>query len=379
MKATIACNASNKHGYVYKSVYLNVLSLPPEWLTEPEDVVVLEGQAATLHCEAYGSPDPNMTWARMEGDNQVIIHDEDPRYEIDDSKMIIKAVDDNTEGHYVCIATNKFASLESQAEVQKREKTEVEASLVAERVAAGDHVSVDCHIKIDPHLHPTVTWFKDDEQIDLEDDKFYLGRREDFHDGDSDGEKDDVDGDGREEETWVLEILKVHGHHSGVYTCRVHTEVDDASDDLILTVEDVPNPPHLMAVECRDREAFLEWASAGDNNAPVQGFFIEYTTSYHPDVWKAATNKIPASSTSFSVGMSPGLNYTFRVLALNRVGMSGPSEDTFECFPPGLAPDHHPYNVTVTGTAPGTLLISWQVMAPEEHNGPDFHYKVHWR
>nr|XP_045622235.1 uncharacterized protein LOC123772893 isoform X5 [Procambarus clarkii] len=385
MKATIACNASNKHGYVYKSVYLNVLSLPPEWLTEPQDVVVLEGLAATLHCEAYGSPDPNMTWVRIDGDERVVIHDEDPRYHVDDTKLVIRAVDKDTEGHYICIATNKFASLESQVHVDVREKTEAEASLVAERVEAGDHVSLDCRIKIDPHLNPTVTWFKDDVQLDLEDDNFHLGRREDFHSDESghhdstDDHDDGDDDDDRQEETWVLEIMKVHGDDSGVYTCRVHTSLDDVSDDLILTVEDVPNPPHLTTGRCGAREAFLEWSSAGDNNAPLQGFVIQYVTPFHPDQWKDARNKIPASSTSFSVDMSPGLNYTFRVLAFNRVGMSRPSDDTAQCYPPGLPPDHHPNNVSVTGTAPGTLLVSWEVIPPEEHNGPDFHYKVLWR
>lgn len=65
-------------------------ALPPEWMTEPESVIVLEGDAATLECEAYGSPDPNMTWARLEGEEQVSIHDEDPRYDVKETKLVIK-------------------------------------------------------------------------------------------------------------------------------------------------------------------------------------------------------------------------------------------------------------------------------------------------
>lgn len=61
-------------------------------MTEPEDVAVLEGDAATLSCEAYGSPDPTITWSRVEGEEKVAIHDEDPRYDINDNELIIKLV-----------------------------------------------------------------------------------------------------------------------------------------------------------------------------------------------------------------------------------------------------------------------------------------------
>ncbi|XP_069991277.1 uncharacterized protein [Penaeus vannamei] len=381
-KTVIACNASNEHGYVYKSVYLNVLSLPPEWMTEPKDVYVLEGGSAELECEAFGSPDPEITWARRDGDEKTVIHDEDPRYDVNDHQLLINTVDDTTDGTYVCTATNKFASIESEAKVAMRSMTRAEVSIKDERVEAGDHVTLDCRVAIDPLLKSSVTWLKDNVEIDLKDDNFHLGQRA----ADEKDDDDDDDDDKHKIENWVLEIEEVHGHDSGVYTCRVHTDLDDVTDDLILTVEDVPNPPSLTNVECNPRSAYLGWASTGDNNAKLQGFVIQYRTRLHPE-WKDAKNQIPAADTSFTsrfqttaiVNMSPGLNYTYRVLAFNRVGMSEPSEDTAECSAPGLPPDFHPENVTVSGPAPGVLHVSWEEMEPEDHNGPDFQYKVSWR
>ncbi|XP_047493418.1 neuroglian-like [Penaeus chinensis] len=292
-KTVIACNASNEHGYVYKSVYLNVLSLPPEWMTEPKDVYVLEGGSAELECEAFGSPDPEITWARRDGDEKTIIHDEDPRYEVNEHQLLINTVDDTTDGAYVCTATNKFASIESEAEVAMRSMTQVEVSIKDERVEAGDHVTLDCRVAIDPLLKSSVTWLKDNVEIDLKDDNFHLGQRA------VDESNDDDDDDKHKIEKWVLEIEEVHGHDSGVYTCRVHTDLDDVTDDLILTVEDVPNPPSLTNVECNPRSAYLGWASTGDNNAKLQGFVIQYRTRLHPE-WKDAKNQIPAAETSFT-------------------------------------------------------------------------------
>ncbi|XP_068231636.1 uncharacterized protein [Palaemon carinicauda] len=375
-KAVISCNASNDHGYVYKNVYLNVLSLPPEWMSEPEDVAVLAGSSAIIECEAFGSPDPDVTWYRVDDDEEVEIHDEDPRYDIKDDRLIIRSVDEHSDGRYICKAINKFGSIEGDAEVAIRSHTSVEVSVIHERVEAGDHVSLDCEVKYDEALEPEITWLHDEDEIDLDGDNYHLGKREKSGDDDDDDEEEDDD---REETTWVLEIMQVHGEDSGVYTCRVKTDLDTASHDLILNVEDVPNPPKLKTVKCEDQAAFLEWASMGDNNAPLQGYVIQYITQFHPDDWKDAENQIPSSEMTYSVQMSPGMNYTFRLLAFNRVGMSNPSEDTYECASPGLPPSHHPNNVTVVPNAPGSLHISWDVMDQEEHNGADFHYKVLWR
>lgn len=59
-------------------------------MTEPKDVYVLEGGSAELECEAFGSPDPEITWARRDGDEKTVIHDEDPRYDVNDHQLLIK-------------------------------------------------------------------------------------------------------------------------------------------------------------------------------------------------------------------------------------------------------------------------------------------------
>ena len=59
--------------------------------------------------------------------------------------------------------------------------------------------------------------------------------------------------------------------------------------------------------------------------------------------------------------MSPWSNYTFRVIARNKVGDSLPSGHSKTCLTPEAVPSKNPDNVEGRGTAPNNLVISWTV------------------
>ena len=59
--------------------------------------------------------------------------------------------------------------------------------------------------------------------------------------------------------------------------------------------------------------------------------------------------------------MSPWTNYTFRVIARNKVGDSLPSGHSKDCLTPEDVPYKNPDNVMGRGTAPNNLVISWTV------------------
>ena len=70
---------------------------------------------------------------------------------------------------------------------------------------------------------------------------------------------------------------------------------------------------------------------------------------------------MPATATSFKVSMSPWSNYTFRVIARNKVGDSLPSGHSKLCLTPEDVPFKNPDNVEGRGTAPNNLVIYWTV------------------
>ena len=59
--------------------------------------------------------------------------------------------------------------------------------------------------------------------------------------------------------------------------------------------------------------------------------------------------------------MSPWANYTFRVIARNKVGDSLPSGHSKVCLTPEDVPYQNPGNVIGRGTAPNNLVIYWTV------------------
>ena len=67
------------------------------------------------------------------------------------------------------------------------------------------------------------------------------------------------------------------------------------------------------------------------------------------------------TATSFKVSMSPWTNYTFRVIARNKVGDSLPSGHSKVCLTPEDVPYKNPENVIGRGTAPNNLVIYWTV------------------
>ncbi|XP_073957143.1 neuroglian-like [Choristoneura fumiferana] len=58
------CNATNSIGYVYKDVFINVQSIPPEIKEGPENLTKVDGSEAVMRCRVFGAPRPLVKWMR---------------------------------------------------------------------------------------------------------------------------------------------------------------------------------------------------------------------------------------------------------------------------------------------------------------------------
>lgn len=126
---------------------------------------------------------------------------------------------------------------------------------------------------------------------------------------------------------------------------------------------DKPNPPGLDGIECHEKTAMLRWHSRGDNRAPILRYSIQHNTSFTPDTWDVVSDSVPAIDTSWSIELSPWANYTFRVVAWNKIGASPPSPHSDVCTTQPDVPYKNPDNVAGEGSDPTNMVITWSVSA----------------
>jgi neuronal cell adhesion protein len=345
------CNATNALGYVYKDVYLNVLALPPEIVEAPRDEATVDQRTVTLTCRVFGAPKPTVKWIRdgraLTGGKYTVLPNGD---------LEITRVQHTDAGEYICHAENKLGEKEAKGKLTVMEHTKITDSPIDYEVKAGEQATFRCNAVSDPKLALKIIWMHNGEELDYDTDARFFQAND-----------------------YSLTISKTTELDSGNYTCAATTDLDEAHASATLIVQDVPNQPKLTNIECNAHDATVGWESQGDNRSPILYFTIQYNTSFTPDTWEVAFDKVPATEFSYTVSMSPWANYTFRVLAWNKVGPSKPSEHSGHCTTQPDVPYKNPDNVEGKGTSPNNLVIKWSHMPEIEHNAPRFQYRVYWR
>ncbi|XP_061217131.1 neuronal cell adhesion molecule isoform X14 [Neopsephotus bourkii] len=360
--AVYQCNASNEYGYLLANAFVNVLAEPPRILTPANKLYqVIADSPALLDCAYFGSPKPEIEWFKgVKGSilrgSEYIFHD--------NGTLEIPVAQKDSTGAYTCVARNKLGKTQNEVQLEIKDPTVIIKQPEYKVIQRYGQVSFECIIKHDSTLLPTVLWLKDNDELP-DDERFLVG-------------KDN------------LTIMNVTDKDDGTYTCIVNTTLDSVSASAVLTVVAAPptpaiiyarpNPPFDLELTGQlERSVELSWIPGDENNSPITNFVIEYEDGLHePGVWHYQT-EVPGTQTTVQLKLSPYVNYSFRVIAVNEIGRSQPSEPSEQYLTKSANPDENPSNVQGIGSEPDNLVITWESLTGFQSNGPGLQYKVSWR
>ncbi|XP_009687501.1 neuronal cell adhesion molecule isoform X23 [Struthio camelus] len=350
--AVYQCNASNEYGYLLANAFVNVLAEPPRILTPANKLYqVIANNPALLDCAYFGSPKPEIEWFKgVKGSilrgNEYVFHD--------NGTLEIPLAQKDSTGTYTCVARNELGKIQNEVQLEVKDPTMIIKQPEYKVIQRAGQVSFECTIKHDPTLIPTVIWLKDNGELP-DDERFLVG-------------KDN------------LTIMNVTDKDDGTYTCIINTTLDSVSASAVLTVVARPNPPFDLELTGQlERSIELSWIPGDENNSPITNFLIEYEDGLHePGVWHYQT-EVPGTQTTVQLKLSPYVNYSFRVIAVNEIGRSQPSEPSEQYLTKAANPDENPSNVQGIGSEPDNLVITWESLKGFQSNGPGLQYKVSWR
>lgn len=101
-----------------------------------------------------------------------------------------------------------------------------------------------------------------------------------------------------------LEIANATELDMEVYICIATTRLDNASAQIKLIVQDIPQSPQLLGVECSAKYALIRWKPMYDNRAPILSYKIQYSTTAAPDEWEMTADPVSPPRANYNVSSS---------------------------------------------------------------------------
>ncbi|XP_070696233.1 neural cell adhesion molecule L1.1-like isoform X2 [Pempheris klunzingeri] len=356
--AVYQCEASNKHGSIIHNTYLYVIELPPQILSSDGVVYrVTEGGDIRMYCETFGSPRPHVTW---EGEDATPLLS-DPRISLSTNGTIeLSDASHADSGAYTCSVKHVNISITAHLEVFNRTVMLTRPQDV--RVLRGSSALLDCSFYKDPQLlNYQIIWRKDGHKLQESspDDKYTV-----FDNG-------------------TLKVTNVQSGDNAAYSCEVITDLDHVKASGSITVVARPDPPKDLSLsDIEDHSVTLSWIPGHSHNSPIIEFIVEAREEQHTEEvkWKwELWKKVPGDFNHLQLTLHPYCTYRFRVIAVNELGPSDPSEPSDHHSTLSAVPDRNPSGVRSESTDPKTLVITWDEMDKHSHNGQGFQYKVSWR
>ncbi|XP_019284007.1 neural cell adhesion molecule L1-like protein isoform X1 [Panthera pardus] len=356
--AVYQCEASNVHGTILANANIDVVDVRPLIQTEDEEnYATVVGYSAFLHCEYFASPEAIVSWQKVDEAKPL----EGRRYHIHENGTLqINKTTEDDAGSYSCWVENAKGKTAVTANLDIRNATKLQVSPKNPRVPKLHTLELHCESKCDPYLKHSLklSWSKNGEGFEInatEDGRII------------------IDGPN-------LTISNVTSEDQGIYSCSAQTALDSVADVTHVTILDVPDPPeNLHLSERQNRSVRLTWDAGNDHNSRISEYIVEFEgNKEEPGRWEELT-RVQGKETTVLLSLAPYVRYQFRVIAVNEVGRSQPSQPSDHHETPPAAPDKNPQNIRVQASQPKEMIIKWEPLKSMEQNGPGLEYRVTWK
>ncbi|ELK25098.1 Contactin-6 [Myotis davidii] len=335
------CAAENKHHTIYANAELRVLAFLALSPASP-------GWALTMG-RLRAAP-PACTLPQLCSGKVVFV--------LEDGSLKIQNASRSDAGPYTCVATNPFGVARSTGGLVVKERTIITEPPSPMDVTVGESIVLTCQVSHDPSMEVAFVWSFNGHIIDLKKDAAHFERIGGGSVGD-------------------LMIRNIQLSHSGRYLCAVTTALENLSAVAEIIVR---GPPEEVRVEhISSTTSQLSWRPGSDNNSPIQIFTIQARTPFSVG-WQAVST-VPEilngqTYNATVVGLIPWVEYEFRVLAGNSIGIGEPSKASELLRTKASVPIVAPTNIQGGGGSRSELVVTWEPIPEELQSGGEFGYLV---
>uniref|UniRef100_A0A673C7E5 Contactin 3b n=1 Tax=Sphaeramia orbicularis TaxID=375764 RepID=A0A673C7E5_9TELE len=357
------CVAENKHGIIYSSAQLMVLASPPSFSKSPLRALLKarSGSEVTLECKPQASPPAISLWKKG---NEILQRTERITL-LSNGTLKIANVTKRDAATYTCVAKNQFGTASTTGRLLITEPTRITMRPTNMEIIVGESIVLPCQIACDPALDVSFSWAFNGQLIDFQRDGDHFERVGGTISGD-------------------LMIRNIQLNHGGKYVCVIDTDVESLSHAAYSLIDSgPPGPPDKVSVEeITDSTAQLSWTPGRDNGSPITGYIVQARTPF--TVGWQAVDTVPEMIngnmlTATVVGLNAWVEYEFRVVARNNVGLGEPSPASAKTRTEDAIPDTAPTDVGGGGGTKSELVITWEPVPEELQNGEGFGYIIAFR
>uniref|UniRef100_A0A8C6HXR1 Contactin 4 n=1 Tax=Mus spicilegus TaxID=10103 RepID=A0A8C6HXR1_MUSSI len=337
------CVAENKHGVIFSSAELSVIAESPDFsrtLLKRVTLVKVGGEVV-IECKPKASPRPVYTWRK----GREILRENERITISEDGNLRIINVTKSDAGSYTCIATNHFGTASSTGNVVVKDPTKVMVPPSSMDVTVGESIVLPCQVTHDHSLDIVFTWTFNGHLIDFDKDGDHFERV------------------GGQDSAGDLMIRNIQLKHAGKYVCMVQTSVDKLSVAADLIVRGPPGPPEAVTIdEITDTTAQLSWRPGPDNHSPITMYVIQARTPF--SVGWQAVNTVPdlvdgKTFTATVVGLNPWVEYEFRTVAANVIGIGEPSRPSEKRRTEEAQPTKPPASIFARSLSATDIEVFW--------------------